>query len=246
MGFHVTIVVNYTIHTMGEERLDTEKKPFRINLVKGLISPRKYFPSLKDACEIKGLSLWLLILVLANTLIQSIFSYFKVKIKNDFPEEGITPLDPSEIQPRQMMAAINSLSTSWVTTILIIVITAGILFLFFKITYKKMFIIQMHIFLISCLEDIARFISLLITKNSTNFFSLGSLLENSNVNPFFFVMANSLTLFFIWQMGLSIIALREITDQSKERITASVIGLYLLFLFLVSSVFVVLSRLPIF
>lgn len=207
----------------------------RIKLWQGIFKPTSHFSTLRDAEQVKGL-IWRVLLI---SLLAGIFTGFTTYLTmelNIIPNQKAIPGMDTAIM--QNIVAISAGVGGLFTLPVYMLIAAAIYTIIFRdIPFGKQFAIQAYASFISLINIAIAVPSLYLAKTVTPFFSLGIIGEALHAGPFLQALLSTITVFFIWQLIFTIIAIKQTTTKSSKYVVSWILILNVIYLFISAAIF---------
>jgi hypothetical protein len=217
-----------------EERIDIDRQ--RMNLLKGIIKPKKEFKKFAEAKKITGFGWRLVLLAILNAIIGAATAYVSYRLFG-IPEETLQQLQNAGLEMTKEMIVIGNAILFGIVglflTLAIPTIAALIYWIFFTaVGFKKLFIINMYVLVITLVASAVQLALLAVFKfEPTTYLSLGSftrlLTDNAFLNAFF----GGITIFLFWKVYILVTALQKVSIKSNS---------YVVFVFIMLNVLLLL------
>jgi hypothetical protein len=209
---------------------------YKSNPLKEIFHPKVAFAQLREAEQVKNVTIVILLLLFSNVVLSLLRAYFGIGMEELTKHLG--RYTGEQFAFLQLLFAFGHALGGLCVPLLFLFISSIIFYLLFDIGFVKLLTIQLPILFIFLLEDMVLFPFQLFfgVKNLFSPFSLGVWGPYITKYAFIWALLRTVSLFSIWAISIQIIALRSLTEKPVQRIAMIVIAVYL-FLALLSATY---------
>ncbi|WP_026676167.1 hypothetical protein [Fictibacillus gelatini] len=215
-----------------------------IRFMKGILQPSTYFEFFRQVTAVKGFLLQFTVLLAVNAVVTGIAYYISFESFLQLPMMEHVKITNGQKDALHLFLALGGTIVGFLLPIFYITaITLLFLFFFREIGFKKLFYIQSVVYSIFIVANVFKLPFMAVTKTNEVMspLGLGVLSHFFTENAFINALFGSLTIFLIWGIYVTYIALRWMSFKSKRYVLAVLFTIYGGYV-LISSLFAALSN----